>query len=383
MLLTFAPSQKLTHVMSLFPSLQSPSITVPLSKLFLSSHFFFQVLLTIIDMDLGSKGEKSPVLHSTHSSSSSKFNKCFLKDLIPSTSSFQHPFSPFRGITPNVVNDDSSNSEDEEKYPTQLESEDEAKTGTDHINIFLDPDVGDEKIITLCGSIDEDENTIGQVFLSYSSSIRIDLLTKSRKFGQVYDKRRGYKFEYRFIPEHESKHGELMSITSTTRVKTETIGHVTSLNFPYAPPKGIQHKIFLRSEVGTNFELRLTKSILHLLRDGICDSTRGELTALTVKDYFGDISLYPPIPNTWSICLSNHTNNWYSETSITKKLIRGQYHEVNRIKSIQSNFHVLSIESTAFSQTPFLFLYKSSLGTIYSLFLFFDQRSILALSIVV
>lgn len=155
-----------------------------------------------------------------------------------------------------------------------------------------------------------------------------------------------------------------MSITSTTRVKAESIGHITSLNFPYPLPKGVKHRTFLRSEVGTNLELRTAKSMVHLLRDGICDSTRGELTSLTVKDYFGDISLYPPIPNIWSICLRNHTSNLYSETSRAQKLIRGQYHEVNRIKSIQSSFHVLSIESTSFSQTPFLFFYKSSIGTL-------------------
>lgn len=275
---------------------------------------------------------------------------------------------PFPGIASNAVNDDSSNTEEdveEEKYSTQ--DEDDTTIVTDHIDIFLDPDVGDEKIITLCGSIDEDDNMVGQVYLSYKSSIRIDLFTKSRLFGQVYDKRRGFKFNYRFIAEQESKYGELMSITSTTSVKAESVGHITSLNFPYPPPKGIRHKTYLRSEVGTNFELRVTKSMVHLLKNGTCDMTHGELTSLTLKDYFGDISLYPPIPNIWSICLRNHTNNRYSEPTRAQILIRGQYHEANRIKSIQSNFHVLSIESTSFSQTPFLLFYKSSLGTFHFL----------------
>lgn len=332
-------------------------------------------------MDLGSKeegGKESPALHSTHSFSSSKFNKCFLKKRVPSSSSSHPPRFlsssplPFLGIThfvPSTVNDDYEYLPDVEGIEKEVkentirsnENGGETSTVTDHINIFLDPEFQEEKVITLCGSIDENDYSIGQIFLSYKSSIRIELKTKPRKLGQIYEKRRGYKFNYEFIPEQVNyKHlqvEELMSITSVTRVEHENIGRVTSLNFPYAPPKGVRHKTILRCETGSSFELRITKSMVHLLRNGSCNGV-GEQTALTVKDYFGDISLYPPIPNIWSICLTNKSSNQHSE----RHSIQGQIHGINRIKSIKSNFHLISIESTAIFKTPFLFFYKFSKG---------------------
>lgn len=337
-------------------------------------------------MDLGSrdgKEDEGPVVHSSRStfSSSSKFNKCFLKNRAPSSSSRSPSILPISGRTsshfvPSTGNGDPNNipnakriveEEEGDKSMWEGNENEEESTVSDHINIFLDPeDVDDEKVITLCGSIDQDVHSNGRAFLSYKSSLKIELITKSRKFGQIYDKRRGFKFNYEFIPEQvnlkESKVKELMSITSVTPVKADSTGHVTSLNFPFTPPKGVRHKLVLRGEIGSNLELRITKSMVHLLEAGSCDTSSDEQPGLTVSDYFGDIRYYPPIPAVWSVCLTNHSGNWYSDKSRVRKSIRGPFHKVNRIKSIQSNFHVISIESTSLSQIPFLFFFKSFKG---------------------
>lgn len=380
-----------------------------------------QVLLTIIDLDLGSPFEEEQeegdgaIFSSTSRSSSfpSKFNKCFLKNRTPTTlnsipslpirsfrsssisSSSSLPQSYPRILSVNV-DDEDLETKDEEESEENNHDETSPLTISDHINLFLNPgSKNDEKIITLCGSIDENDYLIGQSFLSYNSNVVIELVTRNHEFRVHEKRRRGFKFDYQFVQmqvspksegneeldhkeseykksDHkESEENDLMSITSVFQVKIGTVGHITSLNFPHTTPKGVKHKIIVRGEIGSNIELQVTKSMVatNLLRNGSCDSNSGEVAILTIKDYFGNINFYPPIPSVWSLCLRNNSDGSVHRGSGSDKrnrrLIRRYFHGINRIKSIQSNFHVISIESSTtkatFSQ-PFLFFFRSIRG---------------------
>ena len=391
-----------------FPHLLvSPSLT-----------FLIQVLLTIIDLDLGSQfgeeqeeGERG-ILSSTSRSSSfpSKFNKCFLKNRKPTTLN-TIPSLPTRSFQSSSISSSSSLPQsyprilpvnvDDEDFETKDEEEnnhDETSplTISDHINLFLDPGgKNDDKIITLCGSIDGNDYLIGQSFLSYNSNVVIELVTRNHEFRAHEKRRRGFKFHYQFVQmqvspksegheeseykeseykesEHkESEENDFMSITSVFQVKIGAVGRITSLNFPHTTPKGVKHKTIVRGEIGSNIELQVTKNMLatNLLRNGSCDSNSGEVAILTIKDYFGNINFYPPIPSIWSLCLRNNSDGSVHRDSGSDKrnrrLIRRYFHGINRIKSIQSNFHVISIESSTTKTTfpqPFLFFFRSIQG---------------------
>lgn len=416
----FIPSQFFLNFLSSFSS-SLIYFTLPPSLTFL-----VQVLLTIIDLDLGSQFEEEQEGEggifssiSRPSSFPSKFNKCFLKNRSPKTlnsipsllirsfrsssiSSSSSLPQPYPRILPVNVDDEDFETKDEEESEENNHDEISPLTISDHINLFLDPgDKNDEKIITLCGSIDENDYLIGQSFLSYNSDVVIELVTRNHEFRAHEKRRRGFKFNYQFVQMHslvnpkseglgheesdykeseykESEENDLMSITSVFQVKIGTVGRITSLNFPHTTPKGVKHKTVIRGEIGSNIELQVTKRMVatNLLRNGSCDSNSGEVAILTIKDYFGNINFYPPIPSIWSLCSRNDSDGSFHRGSgndgRNRRLIRRHFHGINRIKSIQSNFHVISIESsttkTTFPQS-FLFFFRSIQG-LFSLSLF-------------
>lgn len=197
-------------------------------------------------------------------------------------------------------------------------------------------------MLKLCGSVSTGDYHVGQHILSYDENLTITYYSRNRDFKQSYIKRRGFRLKYDFVP----REGTLTSIIS---LPANQVGRLSSLNYPFTAPEEVDHQMYLKSSVGQSIELRPSKTLYPFISEGECDGQHPAI--LTISDYFGNISLYPPTSNVWSICDKGATDDSRA-TGRVRRSSRSQYlSHKNRLKSIESTFHVLAVKVTAISST--------------------------------
>lgn len=232
-------------------------------------------------------------------------------------------------------------------------------------------ELGDDKLIAMCGSIDTGRDYHeGQHFMSYSNRITIQLTTQEREFGSEYQPRRGFKMKFAFIAREGTLTTTLELIRRANNQKA-AFGTITSLNYPHLAPTYVANVIYLKSQVGYSIELSPSKLLYSYIGEGECSADQE--TMLSITDHYGNISLFPPTTRTWSICRKSSDTVFKPEVRIRKSASDALHYATNsnRFRSIVSTFHVLALRTTSLSSSVpthhfmpiFQFKFKTYKGT--------------------
>ncbi|XP_074602052.1 uncharacterized protein LOC141855792 [Brevipalpus obovatus] len=231
-------------------------------------------------------------------------------------------------------------------------SDSPCRSRVDWSNEFVLLNLDSVRNVTLCGSIGNKDILEGQQFISYGPRLTMIYQTRSRKYREPINIFRGFKLKYEVITNHQR-------VKTSLKIKPNTSGRITSINYPHQIPSNFNYTVFLRTDVEHNIELKIPSYLNLSMTNRSCSETIGVQSSmrsphhnshinhnnnhhepshqrqnwpiLSIVDSFGSIDVNPSVPNTRYLC------------SINSK-IKGL--PGRRINVFRSRFHSLKVEIT-------------------------------------